>query len=551
LVAAVSADRISKRKARIETATNVTFGELTNAVEHDPSVKEESLDTSTRSFADVLDALEPVRPFDDSTNLAAGNPSDLAISGLEAAVSTDKRAAGDTSSAGHAGLLDKQSNNGTEVSDAAALTKGWSQPKVNASVTDQMVRTVSTAKGSVLRAGRQRRKGRQAKRGNPHLEGRWIIVNRTQAMPSPQQQEQVLIAEQELSKPTGTAMELVEAVAGGTGAAIGGTGNPMLDKNLARRMRLQDEVVMLLMLLLYFTSLAFSAGMVYRQAANNSPVSFYADPRQYSATAHGTDVEDFLEAFNQSPKGVYLRVTGFTPATEHSLGAVRWKGEFLIVDFTFSLDLSTWVVRGSGSGTAEDGMPQEDVDLLRRWLRDDKNDLATVQVRRSISWSNWEELATNMKHIIRQRGFDGLIDIECAREETVTIYKNTQWANFMHRSTLKVIMVLSVIGWALYVPYMWLRCTRLVLRSSHRVTIDIGDYWRLISDSLGAHGFDGPQEWMPDLSQFSGQALQQIAQRQQSRQNNAPFVATWDPISESEADGDGPSGDTRVPRSAG
>lgn len=438
------------------------------------------------------------------------------------------------------GVADLKFNRDDQAARNATIAKALDM-LLKSDIAEDVIRAATTAKGMVIRAGRQKHRvnvqapGRvrnQTRAATPQV-GHWIIVSpSSQAMPSRAQQDEVSKAEEELSTSTGTVRELVEAVAGGTGAAIGGTGNAMLDKNLARRMRLQDEVVMMLMLLLYFTSLAFSAGMVYRQAANDSPVTFYAaGPGAFSATAHGHDVNDFLEAFNHAPKGAYLRVTGYRHATEFSQGAVRWKGEYFIVDFTFSLDLSVWVVRGAGTGSTEDGMPAEDIDLLRRWLRENNNDLATVQLKRLISWHNWEELATNIKHIIRQRGFDGIVDIDCAKEEGVTIYKNTHWANFMHKSTLKVIMVLSVVGWVLYVPYMWLRCSKLVVRSSHRVNIDIGDYWELISESLGAGGFDGPSDWLPDLNAFTAQA---------PTGNRMVQEDVWDPVmTESEADGEG------------
>merc|ERR1719343_996037 len=60
----------------------------------------------------------------------------------------------------------------------------------------------------------------------------------------------------------------------------------------------------------------------------------------------------------------------------------------------------------------------------------------------------------------------------------------------MHSKSLKVILALSVIGWAVYAPYMWFRCNRLRVRCRHRVNIQIGEYWRLIADNLSGHGFD-------------------------------------------------------------
>merc|ERR1719456_94795 len=84
---------------------------------------------------------------------------------------------------------------------------------------------------------------------------------------------------------------------GGTGATIGGTGILELDQDLVRRMRYQDKAVMLLLLFMYFVTLGFSASFAYRQALNNSPVTFYADPRFHDMVMEGRGLDTFLENF--------------------------------------------------------------------------------------------------------------------------------------------------------------------------------------------------------------------------------------------------------------
>merc|ERR1712061_22948 len=51
------------------------------------------------------------------------------------------------------------------------------------------------------------------------------------------------------------------ALCGGTGANMGGAGRFFVDKDLARRMRLQNEVVLILLLLVYFVTLIFSGSL--------------------------------------------------------------------------------------------------------------------------------------------------------------------------------------------------------------------------------------------------------------------------------------------------
>lgn len=355
------------------------------------------------------------------------------------------------------------------------------------------------------------------------------------------------------------AYNMLLALAGGTGASIGGTGSLYLDRDLARRMRLQDQVVLLLLLCVYFLTLFVSANLAYRQAVNNSPVTYYADPRHHTASTDGHDLDSFLEAFNQSPKGAYLRVSGFTPTFQDAPGSFFWRGTSYIVDFTFALDLSPWVARdtgsaqrgggspgggdagavaaaaaGGGSPIREDGVAVADAVELRRFLQGGGrgNDLATVEMQKEVSWANWEELATNIKQQIRQRGFEGLISIDRTEIERMTIYKNTQWANFMHSKALKVILALSVVGWAVYAPYMWIRCKCLRVRSKHRVTIAIGDYWPLIADHLGASGFDAPEDpaliapmWLPiedDSASEAGDAAAAAAAARETESAPAP-----------------------------
>lgn len=312
-----------------------------------------------------------------------------------------------------------------------------------------------------------------------------------------------------------TPKQLIVALAGGTGASLGDTGNILLDRDLALRMRLQDEAALLLLLLVYFVTLFFSASLAYRQAGNNSPVSYYADPRFYTSSMEGHDPDLFIEAFNTAPKGVHLRVAGFTPSPEDSVGGIMWRGDRYSVDFTFALDLSPWIIREpnathneatSGADAPDvpaadvrpvlnEGVVVEDVDKLTRFLATDKNDMAIVDLHKEILWHRWEDLATNIKHQIRQSGFNGIIGIDRTENDIMSVYKNKRWANFMHSKALKVILALSMVGWLFYVPYMWLRCKSISIRSYYRVDIDISEYWRLINENLSAHGFELPGEF--------------------------------------------------------
>jgi len=281
----------------------------------------------------------------------------------------------------------------------------------------------------------------------------------------------------------------------GTGAAVGGTGDLILDEELLRRIRFQNKVVVIMLLLGYVCCLAFGVVSSYRQSRNSSPVKYYADPRFYTHSVESEELEDFLSAFNVPPEDAQLQITGFVPAPafEERLpdAAVAWLDSRYRVAFSFALDLSLWLVpddRVVGTGGVT-GVSAEDLECLADFLHHDENDLSAVQIQKKVHWSDWEELATNIKHQIRQGGFAGIIHIRCADDEIMTIYKNNTWANFMHRRATKVLCALSLLGWLVYEPYMWLRHRTLVVTSHYRVDMAIGSYWPLIADKVGPDGF--------------------------------------------------------------
>lgn len=131
----------------------------------------------------------------------------------------------------------------------------------------------------------------------------------------------------------------------------------------------------------------------------------------------------------------------------------------------------------------------EDLSDVNYYINHDRNELAILDFKKEVVWPSWEELATNIKQRIRQQGFNGIISVHRTDCDTVSIYKNTAWANFMHSRTTKVLCALSVLGWIIYLPYMWLRCTSTTVRSRYKIDIPITEYWQLIADKLTADGF--------------------------------------------------------------
>ncbi|CAE7708120.1 Ank3, partial [Symbiodinium pilosum] len=302
---------------------------------------------------------------------------------------------------------------------------------------------------------------------------------------------------EQASKEAPNAKEILLAVGGGTGAGTG-TGSAAMDRDLIRRMRYQDKLVLCLMIFAYFVALIFTASLAYRQAGNNSPVKFYGDPRVEDLMIDTTEVEDFLHVFSQPPRRVQLCVQGLLPVptllTHMADGSTEWQGCFYRHVFCFGLDLSPFIVHADVDEDAPEGqingVHADEVEILRKFLRENRNDLATVQLAKEVSWDGWEELATNIKHKIRQKGFEGLIHVSWRNTELLTVYKNRTWANFLHRGITRVLLALSIIGYAWYVPYMYVRQRGPEVHPKFKVDIDIQSYWRLIGEKINERGFD-------------------------------------------------------------
>lgn len=308
------------------------------------------------------------------------------------------------------------------------------------------------------------------------------------------------------------AREILLAIGGGTGAGPTAAGDPDMDRDMVQRTRYQDKVLLFLLLLAYFTSLFFSASMAYRKATNHSPVKYYADPRVDDAVIDSSNVHDFLETFNQPPQNVQLQIQGLSPLRRmipHIIdGVVEWKETYYRYDFSYSLDLTPWVVpvtnRGEASGEHEQasaarengesvsaGLSEADVGIVGNFLQSNSNDLATFSIEKQVEWPGWEELATNIKQKIRQGGYQGTVFVTWNSRQTITMYKNKPWANFLHLGLTRVIFGLSAIGYVWYLPYMWIRQRGPEVSSKFRVDIPIADYWRLVGDKISGRGFEG------------------------------------------------------------
>jgi len=292
--------------------------------------------------------------------------------------------------------------------------------------------------------------------------------------------------------------EILLAIGGGTGAGAD-SGNPEVDADILVRMQCQDKIVLLLLLLGYFVALMFTASLIYKQATNTSRIIYYADPRCSDAVLDNKELEDFLDVFNQPPVDVQLQVQGLVPLPAlmaHVVDdSVEWQGLYYRYAFSYSLDVTPWleaVEHDVEDGDGEDlksGMTEKDLQCLSDFLANDNNDLGTVEIQQHVVWPAWEELAQNIKHKIRQSGFSGVIHVNFKQHNRMVVYKNMPWANFLHRSSTKVLCGLSLFGYLWYLPYMWIRMRGPRVHSKFHINVDIDRYWELISNKISAEGF--------------------------------------------------------------
>jgi len=290
------------------------------------------------------------------------------------------------------------------------------------------------------------------------------------------------------------------ALGGGTGFSLSDTVSPSLEEEYTSRGLYQSKALVALVVALYFMMICLGLSYVRWLMDTGSPVTYYACHGVGAMEGH--DAVSFLSAFNHPPRQVLLQVTGLLPP-EQPTDEVD-EDEAPQIAFNFGLDLSSWVVREEWSlGCSPDGedsagrrepllagIQAEELERLQRFLEADTNDLAAVVLHKHVVWAHWEDVATNIKQQIKQSGFSGDLVIRCEPTESVKVLKNRPWANFMIHRSVPVFCMLSLVGWPIYMLYMCLRCTELSIDSRFRVDVQAEDFWDLVSDQLGASGFD-------------------------------------------------------------
>lgn len=280
---------------------------------------------------------------------------------------------------------------------------------------------------------------------------------------------------------------LLLALGGGTGLALpSDEESETFEKR--RRTYYQTNALAFVLVGLYFAVLAVGASYLRWKLDVRTDISYFSCEGE--AAVQGHDARRFLDAFNNRPKQVTLQVTGSSEDEEE-------------LTFNFALDLSHWVVPEEWADCCAEsvvspssrvplfgGLEASEMERLQEFLEKDRNDLATVVLYKHVAWPDWEDVATNIRQRIKQCGFERSVSVRCDDLERITVHKNKAWAHFMNHRTTPVLCMLSIVGWPLYLVYTsWWR-TELPIHAHFRVDVSVEDFWALVSDQLGATGFE-------------------------------------------------------------
>eukprot|EP00927_Polykrikos_kofoidii_P038674 TRINITY_DN33088_c0_g1_i5.p1 TRINITY_DN33088_c0_g1~~TRINITY_DN33088_c0_g1_i5.p1 ORF type:complete len:751 (-),score=186.14 TRINITY_DN33088_c0_g1_i5:170-2422(-) len=285
------------------------------------------------------------------------------------------------------------------------------------------------------------------------------------------------------------------------------TGSRNLNRELRRRLEVQDCATLAMLIVTFFATVFVSCYGIYQVSDDPSPVAFYSDPRAFQRrlTCQGSDMDSFLQAFNGQPQHARLRIIGrqsLDPSLRGLLLRGAWaearrvaRGQLVSfmyaagilhqrhhrqtdgVLFDVSLDVTPFI---AGNGRLH---TDADTIALQKYINS-SNPLEVVLLRKKVLWPHWEDIATNVRQRLRTLGFDGEVEVRFEAFEEVKVFRNHPWQNFVRSRITQALVLISVIGGLIWVPYVWLRMRRIKIETSFVISLDLQRYWDLFSDGL-------------------------------------------------------------------
>jgi len=71
-------------------------------------------------------------------------------------------------------------------------------------------------------------------------------------------------------------------------------------------------------------------------------------------------------------------------------------------------------------------------------------------------------------------------------EEDFLIYRNHPWQNFLRSRITQALMVLSVFGSLVWLPYLWFRMRTVKVETQFRISVNETRYWEHLAEGLNA-----------------------------------------------------------------
>jgi len=276
------------------------------------------------------------------------------------------------------------------------------------------------------------------------------------------------------------------------------TGSRSINIDLRKRIQLQDFATIGLLLSVFGLTLLLSCCSVYQVADDPSPAAYYSDPKNYQqrVICESHDVDAFLAAFNTQPQNARLRIIGKNPEPGGfrrflrtlNAHASRPRGLAALLPmrqrrrqavlFDVALDLTPFI-------TGDGRLSEENLGILQGYL-DSKNRLETVLVQKHVDWPLWEDVATNIRQRLRTLGFPGEVEVRFEAKDEVLVYQNEKWSNFVRNRVTQALVVISIVGGAVWIPYVWARSKTTKVETRFTINVDPSRYWELVSDGLSA-----------------------------------------------------------------
>lgn len=291
-------------------------------------------------------------------------------------------------------------------------------------------------------------------------------------------------------------------------------GSRELNHELRRRLTIQDTVTIWMLVTAFALVIWISCISLYQFSEDPSPVIFYTDPKHMHQrlVCASADRMEFLRSFNIQPQTARLRIVGkrqdnttlcrlFCTGRHRDarqrfclmchnlllrvlLGAGRvetlaqnrpWDP----VVFDVSLDLAPFIA-GPGRLRSE-----ADLVALQKYLTA-SNPWEILALSKKVEWTSWEDVATNVRQRLRALGFTGEVDVRLEALETVLIYRNHKLQNFVRSHVTHFLMLISVVGYLFWKPYVWARRRTVKIEACFQINLQLERYWQILSDGLHA-----------------------------------------------------------------